>query len=144
VCSSLRSRSGPKWVGWLALSSVGLLAVGLAVFGSAAFIWWLVPALENATKWLVLALVNAKSWLPKVPGVVARFFVSLAKFLALPVLAPIDNWKSIRKPNAAGDRTGVFVASLSTLWTFIVALFLWYFAVAIAILLAAYTYEAVR
>jgi len=179
-------------LGWLALISVGLLVVLLAVLGSAAFIRnmhdeiatqrseqrpWLylilgVPAVIGnfgvfAVSWLqgskfeeipyywvpvtimfasmlVLALESANSWLPKVPGFITEFFVGWAKFLVLPVLAPIGHWKSIRKPNPAGDRAGVFVASASTLWTFIVAVFLWWLAVLPLIFVVAFTYDAVR
>jgi hypothetical protein len=42
------------------------------------------------------------------------------------------------------DRTGAFVASVSTLWTFIVAVFLWWFAVLPLIFVVAFTYGAVR
>jgi|tagenome__1003787_1003787.scaffolds.fasta_scaffold20161826_1 hypothetical protein len=117
-------------LGWLALITVGMLVAALAVFGGAAVIWL-----------LVVASVNANSWLPNVPGLIARFFGSLGKVLALPVLAPINHWKSARKPNAAGDRPGVFVASLSTLWTLFVAVFLWYFVVLMLVLLVYYTYH---
>ncbi|UPK38312.1 hypothetical protein IVB18_14335 [Bradyrhizobium sp. 186] len=93
---------------------------------------------------LVLALENANSWLPKVPGFVTRLCVGWAKFLVAPILAPIGHWKSMRKPNPTGDRTGVIVASVSTLWTFIVAVFIWWFAVLPLILVVASIRNAVR
>jgi hypothetical protein len=179
-------------LGWLAVISVGLLVVLLAVLGSAAFIrgmhdeiatqrsqqrpwlylivgipavignfgvvalswlqggkidaipYWWVPVTILFASILVLALESANSWLPKVPGFITGFFVSWAKFLVLPVLGPIGHWKSIRKPNPTGDRTGLLVASASTLWTFIVAVFLWWFAVLPLILVVAFAYETVR
>jgi hypothetical protein len=88
--------------------------------------------------------LSANSWLPKVPGFVTGFFVGWAKFLVLPVFGLIGHWKSIRTPNPDGDRTGVVVASVSTLWTFIVAVFLWWFAVLPLIFVASITYHAVR
>jgi hypothetical protein len=93
---------------------------------------------------LVLALESTNSWLPKVLGFITGFFVGWAKFLVLPVLAPIGHWKSIRAPNPARDQTGVVVASVSTLWTFIVAVFLWWLAVLPPIFVVAFIYNAVR
>jgi hypothetical protein len=57
---------------------------------------------------------------------------------------PIGHWKSVRKPNPAGDRTGVIVASVSTLWTFVVAVFFWWFAVLPPVFVAAFAYDAIR
>jgi hypothetical protein len=179
-------------LGWLALISVGLLVVLLAVLGSAKFIrsmndeiaaqrseqrpwlylilgtpavignfgvfalswlqggnidavpYWWVPVTIMFASMLVLALESANSWLPKVPGFITGFFVGWAKFLVLPVLAPIGHWKWIRAPNPAGDQTGVVVASVSTLWTFIVAVFLWWLAVLPPIFVVAFIYNAVR
>lgn len=93
---------------------------------------------------LVLALESANTWLPKVPGFVAGFCVGWAKLLVAPVLAPIGHWKSIRNPNLAGDRTGALVASVSTLWTFIVAVFLWLIAVLPLIVVVAFIRDAFR
>jgi hypothetical protein len=179
-------------LGWLALISIGLLVVLLAVLGSVKFIrsmhdeiatqrseqrpwlyliigmpavignfgvfafswlqggkidavpYWWVPATILFASMLVLAIESANSWLPKVPEFITGFFVGWAKFLVSPVLAPIGHWKSIRKPNPAGDRTGMLVASVSTLWTFIVAVFLWWLAVLPLIFVVALTYDAVR
>lgn len=179
-------------LGWLALISVGLLVVVLAVLGGAALLrsmhdeiatqrsaqrpwlfliiglpavignfgvfaastlrgikidavpyYWLPVAMMLASM-LLLALESANSWLPKVPGFITRFGAGWAKFLVAPILAPIGHWKSIRKPNPAGDRTGVIVASVSTLWTFIVALFIWWFAVLPLIFVVAFIRDAVR
>jgi len=105
--------------------------------------WW-VPVNIMIASMLVLALESANSWLPKVPVVVMGFCVGWAKFLVLPVLAPIGHWKLIRKPNPAGDRTGVLIASVSTLWTFVVAVFLWWLAVLPLIFVVGLTYNAVR
>jgi hypothetical protein len=179
-------------LGWLALISVGLLIVLLAVLGTSAFIrsmhdeidtqrreqrpwlfliigvpavianvgvfafswlqggkidavpYWWAPVTVMFASMLVLALESANSWLPNVPGFVTGFCVGWAKFLVAPVLAPIGHWKSIRKPNIAGDRTGVFAASAFTLWTFIVAVFIWWLAVLPLIFVVGLTYNAVR
>ena len=93
---------------------------------------------------LVLALESANSWLPKVPSFIMGFCVGWAKFLVAPVVAPIGHWKSVGKPSPAGDRTGVVVASISTLWMFIVAVFFWWVAVLPLILVVAFAYDAVR
>ena len=45
---------------------------------------------------------------------------------------------------AWGDRTGVLVASVSTLWTFIVAVFLWWFAAPSLLFVVELIYDAVR
>lgn len=179
-------------LGWLAVISVGLLVVMLAVLCAVAFLRsvhdgiamerseqrpWLylvigIPAVIGnfgivALSWLqggnidavpyswvpitiifasilVLALETANHWLPKVPGFIAVFFVGWAKFLVLPILGPIGHWKLARTPSAAGDQSGVLAASLSTFWTFIVAVFLWWFAVLPIVVLAAFAYGAVR
>jgi hypothetical protein len=138
---------------WLFLI-IGLPAV-IGNFGVFAFSWlqggeidavpyWWVPVTIMFASMLVLALESANSWFPKVPGFVLGFCVAWAKFLVLPVLGPIGHWKSIRTPNPVGDRTGVIVASVSTLWTFIVAVFLWWIAVLPLILVVAFAYDAVR
>jgi hypothetical protein len=138
---------------WLYLI-MGLPAV-IGNFGVFAFSWlqgskfeeipyYWVPVTIMFASMLVLALETTNSWLPKVPGFVTGFCVGWAKFLVAPVLAPIGHWKSIRKPNPAGDRTGAFAASVSTLWTFVVAVFLWWFAVLPLIFVAAFTCDAVR
>jgi hypothetical protein len=44
----------------------------------------------------------------------------------------------------AGGRTGVLVASVSTLWTFIVAVFLWWFAAPSLLFVVELIYDAVR
>jgi hypothetical protein len=105
--------------------------------------WW-VPVTIMFASMLLLALESTNSWLPKVPGFITGFFVGWVKFLVLPVLGPIGHWKSIRKPNPAGDRTGVVVASVSTFWTFIVAVFLWWLAVLPLIFAVVFAYDAVR
>ena len=137
---------------WLYLI-IGLPAM-IGLFGI-AFVEWVqggkigepyswVPLALLIASMSVLALESANSWLPKVPAFVTGFCAGWAKFLVAPVLAPIGHWRSIRTPNPDGDRTGVVVASVSTLWTFIVAVFLWWFAVLPLILVASITYHAVR
>ncbi|MET4514321.1 hypothetical protein [Bradyrhizobium sp. I1.7.5] len=179
-------------LGWLAVISIALLLVLLAVLGSVAFLrsihhgiaterseqrpwlylvigtpavignfgvfalswlqggnvdavpYWWVPVAIMFASMVVLALETANSWLRKVPGFIKGFFVGWAKFLVLPVLGPIGHWKSIRTPNLAGNQTGVLVASVSTLWTFIVAVFLWWFAVLPIVFFVAFACGAIR
>jgi hypothetical protein len=105
--------------------------------------YWVPLAMMLAAA-LVLAFESANSWLPEVPGVFRRVWLGWAKFLVAPVLAPIGHWKSIRKPKPAGEQVGVVAATVSTFWTFIVAVILWWIAVLPLVFIVAFAYDAVR
>lgn len=107
-------------LGWFAI-----FVVGVGVLGS-----------------VLILVVQIAAWLPKLPGALTSFCRGWAKLLVAPIYGPIENWKSARTPGP--EQSGIVVAAVSTLWTFVVAVFLWYLAVLPLLFASAYLYEALH
>ncbi len=102
------------------------------------------------------AVLSGLAWLAVIGAVLAvlalLFFVArrlwpaaaelvrwfLTKGLALPVFAPLGEWRSIRERRARGERVGAIAAALTLLWTFVASVFVWSLFVCMPLLAVAY------
>lgn len=91
---------------------------------------------------VLILVVQIAAWLPNLPGALASFCRGWAKLLVAPIYGPIEHWKSARMPGP--EQSGIVVSTVSTLWTLIVAVFLWYLAVLPLAFAASYLYEALH
>jgi hypothetical protein len=107
------------------LSWFAIFVVGVGVLGS-----------------VLILVVQIAAWLLKLPRALASFCRGWAKLLVAPVFAPVENWRSARMPGP--EQSSIVVATVSTLWTFVVAVFLWYLAVLPLLFATAYVYEALH
>ncbi|MGJ4963778.1 hypothetical protein ACQR10_02785 [Bradyrhizobium sp. HKCCYLRH2060] len=120
---------------------VVLLAWGRGIKLEQLPYYW-VPVAMMLIAALTLAAETAGTWVPKMPGALAGIFGGWGKLLIAPVFAPLGNWRSTR---ALGpERLGFIAAIASTLWTFVVAIVLWWLAVLPILFASVLVYEAIR
>lgn len=128
-----------------------ILILCVLLFGAGAVLagfGWL--AITVVTLMLLYGLIVAAAWLlvgirdtaPKFPGAAATFFRSYARILCAPVLGPSVEWRSISERRARGEHVGAVSMSFTLLWTFIVGLFLSWFAFVMPLLIVNALYSA--